>query len=67
MGAMCARDVGGNYTRIVKESSQTLRGADAIYVATAHQKSLPLISWDHEQLNRATVLFNTYTPATFTY
>ena len=45
----------------------SLRGADAIYVATAHQKALPLVSWDQEQLTRATVLFGTYTPATFTY
>jgi predicted nucleic acid-binding protein len=45
----------------------SLRGADAIYVATAHQKALPLVSWDQEQLTRATVLFGAYTPVTFTY
>ena len=30
-----------------------LRGADAVYVALALQLSLPLVSWDKEQLERA--------------
>lgn len=45
----------------------SLKGADAIYVATAHQKALPLVSWDQEQLARATVVLARYTPATFVY
>jgi predicted nucleic acid-binding protein len=45
----------------------SLRGADAVYVATAHQRALPLVSWDQEQLSRATILADTYTPATFSY
>lgn len=31
-----------------------LRGADSIYVATALQLGLPLLTWDNEQLTRAT-------------
>lgn len=30
-----------------------LRGADAVYVAVADQLSLPLVSWDVEQRERA--------------
>lgn len=30
-----------------------LRGADAVYVATAQLLALPLITWDREQLTRA--------------
>lgn len=30
-----------------------LRGADAVYAAIAEQFSLPLVSWDREQLERA--------------
>lgn len=30
-----------------------LRGADALYVAVAHQLDAPLASWDQEQLERA--------------
>lgn len=45
-----------------------IRAADAIYVATAHQKALPLVSWDNEQLNRATtVLLHGFTPNLFPF
>ncbi len=30
-----------------------LRGADAVYVAIAEALSLPLVTWDREQLTRA--------------
>ncbi len=33
-------------------STLKLRGADAIYVATAKQLGLPLLTWDNEQLTR---------------
>lgn len=35
-----------------------LRGADAIYVAVAHQLGVPLASWDKEQLDRASQVVN---------
>jgi predicted nucleic acid-binding protein len=44
-----------------------IRGADAIYVATAHQKALPLVSWDHDQLERATALTRAFLPRLFPY
>lgn len=44
-----------------------LRGADAVCVASAHQKALPLVSWDKEQLTRAIVLSSKYTPVNFVY
>jgi predicted nucleic acid-binding protein len=34
-------------------TSQFLRGADALYAATAQQSQGPLISWDNEHLQRA--------------
>lgn len=33
-------------------ASLRLRGADAVYVALAHRLSIPLITWDGEQLTR---------------
>lgn len=33
-----------------------LKGADAFYVALAHQLNIPLITWDNEQKNRTTGL-----------
>lgn len=45
----------------------SLKGADAIYVAVAHQKALPLLSWDKEQLERATVVNGRFTPDTFEF
>lgn len=44
-----------------------LRGADATYVAVAHQPGIPLISWDREQLERASGLIATHTPGTHTF
>jgi len=41
-----------------------LKGADAIYVAVAERLGAPLISWDNEQLTRATARIPVYTPAT---
>jgi predicted nucleic acid-binding protein len=40
-----------------------LKGADAVFVATAHELSLPLISWDDEQRGRAATVIGTATPA----
>lgn len=42
----------------------SFKGADAIYVAAAHQKALPLLSWDKEQLGRAMILPDRFTPDT---
>lgn len=39
-----------------------IRGADAIYVAVAHQLELPLVTWDQEQLTRAASVIQTRTP-----
>jgi predicted nucleic acid-binding protein len=39
-----------------------LRGADAVYVALAAQLGLPLITWDQEQLTRASNLVTAQSP-----
>jgi predicted nucleic acid-binding protein len=39
-----------------------LRGADAVYVATAQQHQSPLVSWDVEQLERTASILNTFNP-----
>ncbi len=39
-----------------------LRGADAVYVALAHQLGIPLITWDDEQRTRATTFITVNTP-----
>lgn len=44
-----------------------LRAGDAIYVALAHQLGLPLVSWDKEQLQRASSLIETYTPISYPF
>ncbi|MFL5701111.1 MAG: type II toxin-antitoxin system VapC family toxin [Ktedonobacteraceae bacterium] len=44
-----------------------LRAGDAIYVALAHQLSIPLVSWDKEQLQRSESLISTYTPDNYTF
>ena len=41
-----------------------LRGVDATYVATAQRLTLPLVSWDREQRERAGNLVETHTPET---
>ncbi len=50
-GADAARDLG-------------LRGADALYVATARRLSLRLVTWDAEQLRRGSALIEVLNPAT---
>ena len=40
-----------------------LRGADAVYVAVAVQRGLPLITFDDQQRNRASQRVRTATPA----
>ncbi|MDX1415473.1 MAG: PIN domain-containing protein [Candidatus Promineifilaceae bacterium] len=40
-----------------------LRGPDAIYVAVAHKLRIPLVTWDREQLNRASRLIKTHFPS----
>lgn len=40
----------------------TLRGADAIYVATAHILGVPLVTWDGEQRERGGRLVTVRTP-----
>jgi predicted nucleic acid-binding protein len=44
-----------------------LRAGDAIYVALARQLNIPLISWDKEQLQKASTIITTYTPDTYTF
>ncbi len=39
-----------------------LRGADAVYVAVAHQLGIPLITWDHEQLAKGVRVTKVFTP-----
>jgi len=39
-----------------------LRGADALYVAVAHQLNIPLVSWDQEQIGRASSVVAAYMP-----
>lgn len=45
----------------------SLKGADAMYVAAAHQKAVPLVSWDREQLSRSTVLPAQFSPDSFPF
>ena len=39
-----------------------LRGADALYVATATTLNIPLVSWDRQQLDRARGLVEAHAP-----
>ena len=39
-----------------------LRGADAVYVATAQRLSVPLVTWDPEQRDRSSVVIEAYEP-----
>lgn len=41
-----------------------LRGADAVYVATARALNLPLLSWDEDQRTRAGRVVAAYSPDT---
>lgn len=44
-----------------------LRAADATYVALAYQRGLPLVSWDKEQLQRASSIIKTHSPVTYPF
>lgn len=44
-----------------------LKAGDALYVALAHQLGIPLVSWDKEQLQRASTLIETYTPDSYPF
>src|SRR5256885_392825 len=48
-------------------ADQQLRAGDAIYVALAHQLNIPLVSWDKEQLQKASTIITTYTPDTYVF
>jgi predicted nucleic acid-binding protein len=41
-----------------------LRGADAVYVATAQALHLPLLTWDDDQRDRAGRVIGAFTPTT---
>jgi len=41
-----------------------LRGADALYVATAYQLQIPLVTWDREQQEKAGTVIAVRTPET---
>jgi len=43
-------------------ADQRLRGADAMYVAVAQRLGIPLISWDQEQVTRASGVVMAYMP-----
>ncbi len=44
-----------------------LKAGDTIYVALANRLSIPPVTWDNEQLNRASALIETFTPDTFPF
>lgn len=44
-----------------------LRAGDAIYVALAQRLNIPLISWDKEQLQKASTIITTRTPDSYTF
>ena len=44
-----------------------LRAADATYVALAYQRGIPLVSWDKEQLQRASSIIKTYSPDAYPF
>jgi predicted nucleic acid-binding protein len=43
-------------------ANQRLRGADAMYVAIAQGLKIPLVSWDQEQVARASGAITAYMP-----
>jgi predicted nucleic acid-binding protein len=45
-------------------ASLLLRGSDAVYVALAERLSVPLITWDNEQIVRAKNLIDVRMPTT---
>jgi predicted nucleic acid-binding protein len=44
-----------------------LKGAEAMYVALAHQLGVPLISWDKEQLQRSSSAIETFAPDSYPF
>ena len=44
-------------------ASHRLRGADAVYVATAEAHDALLVTWDQEMLDRGGAVVETMTPA----
>lgn len=44
-----------------------LRAGDAIYVAVAHELNIPLISWDKEQIQKASTNIVTYAPDEYVF
>lgn len=44
-----------------------LRAGDATYVAVARLLSIPLVSWDREQVERSKSVTATYTPGSYTF
>src|SRR5579864_1469575 len=44
-----------------------MRAGDAIYVALARQMNIPLISWDKDQLSKASRFITTYTPESYPF
>lgn len=51
----------GDYAAQLASDLQ-LRGPDATYVAVARRLDIPLVSWDHEQLDRAAQVVVAQTP-----
>lgn len=48
-------------------SDLQLRAGDALYAALAYEEGLPLISWDKEQLERASHIIPAYSPDTYPF
>ena len=48
-------------------ADRQLRAGDATYVAVAQHLSIPLVTWDNEQLLRSMPLIRAYTPATYSF
>jgi len=45
----------------------SLRAGDAVYVAVARQMTIPLVSWDRQQLQRAATVLVGHSPHTFPF
>ena len=52
---------------IVIASDRRLRAGDTLYVAVAHLLGIPLVSWDKEQLQRASSIITTYSPESYPF
>lgn len=66
MPTMQLISVGSNVGQLAAKiaSENQLRGAGAVYVATAQLLDVPLVSWDQEQLTRASNIISTAMPST---